>query len=195
MQKWEKKIVVLGVVITLVLLVRRATKEDIEFRQLKVKNITKRLPTSRKRRYAPRLLEQIDQIVIHHSATTSGSPESYARHHVENNGWPGIGYHFVIQKDGEVFQTNELDTISYHVSGQNTNSIGICLTGHYDKQQPPTIQLQKCAQLVVALRQKFLRHLDIKGHRDFSTKTCPGNNLDLNDLKSLVDAYEQPIQT
>ena len=69
--------------------------------------------------------------MIHHSATDDGSPEAYARYHVQTRGWPGIGYHFVIQKDGGIYQTNRLDTISYHVSGQNTNSIGICGTGKW----------------------------------------------------------------
>lgn len=194
MQKWQKVLVVFGVVITLTLLVRRATAEDIEYRQLKVKDITNKLPRDRWRRYSSREMEQIDTVVVHHSATSSGTPEAYARYHVEKRGWPGIGYHYVIQKDGTIYQTNQLDTISYHTSGQNTNSIGICLTGDYDKQEPVQIQLQKCAQLIAALRQNFTQELKIRSHAAYSTKTCPGKNINMENIVRLVQAYEQSIE-
>ena len=193
MQKWQKTIVVFGVVITLALLVRRAKAEDIAYRQLLVKDLTAKLPKGRGKSYAKRELDQIDRIVIHHSATDDGSPEAYARYHVESRGWPGIGYHFVIQKDGGIYQTNRLDTISYHVSGQNTNSIGICLTGNYDKQQPPAVQFQACAQLIAALRQNFVQELDLRAHADFSAKSCPGKNINLEDLSRLAAAYTTPL--
>jgi N-acetyl-anhydromuramyl-L-alanine amidase AmpD len=192
MQKWQKTIVVFGVVITLALLVRRAKAEDITYRQLLVKDLTAKLPRGQQR-YEKRKLEQIDRIVIHHSATSDGSPEAYARYHVETRGWPGIGYHFVIQKDGGIYQTNRLDTISYHVSGQNTNSIGICLTGNYDKQQPPQVQLQACAQLIATLRQNFVQELDLRAHADFSAKSCPGKNVNLEEISRLVAAYATPL--
>ncbi len=189
MKKWEKKIVALGVVFTMVLLIRRATKEDVEFKKIKVKDVSKKLTISKTKKYSRRELLDIDQIIIHHSATTSGTPASFAKWHVHERGWPGIGYHYVIQKDGTIYQTNDLDVVSYHTSGQNTRSIGICLTGNYDKQTPPAIQLQQCAQLITALDELLFNDLIIFGHRDFSTKTCPGANIDLTYLKGLVNSY------
>ncbi|HKK77087.1 MAG TPA: peptidoglycan recognition family protein [Saprospiraceae bacterium] len=193
MQKWQKTIVVFGVVITLALLVRRAKAEDIAYRQLLVKDLTGKLPRGKGKSYEKRALEQIDRIVIHHSATNDGSPEAYALYHVETRGWPGIGYHFVIQKDGGIYQTNRLETISYHVSGQNTNSIGICLTGNYDQQQPPIAQLQACAQLIASLRQNFVQELTLRAHADFSAKSCPGKNINLEEIGRLAAAYATPL--
>lgn len=187
MTKWEKVIVVFGVVITLTLLVRRATAKEI-YQGLQVRNITGKLKKHRSKNYGRRKLEQIDNAAVHHSATNSGTPEAYARYHVDSNGWPGIGYHFVIQKDGTIYQTNDLETVSYHVSSHNTRSIGICLTGNYDTQTPPQIQLDQCAFLIAALRNKLPQPLEISGHRDFSTKTCPGNNVDMAYIKRVADA-------
>ena len=193
MGKWEKTIVIFGVVISLILLVRRAKASDIQLPQVKVKNITKKLKRHPTREYAKRELEQINNVVIHHSATKSGTPQSYARYHVDTHGWPGIGYHYVIQKDGTIYQTNELDTISFHVSGHNTRSIGICLTGHYDQQAVPEIQLQQCGKLIASLRSMLPKEIEISGHRDFSTKSCPGDKVDIGYLKSLADGYRNVI--
>ena len=57
MGKWEKRIVIFGVVITLVLLVRRATARDIQLNEVKVKNITDKLKKHSSKRYAKRQLE------------------------------------------------------------------------------------------------------------------------------------------
>ncbi|MEO0341157.1 MAG: peptidoglycan recognition family protein [Bacteroidota bacterium] len=194
MKKWEKKIVALGVVFTIVLLIRRATKDDVELKQIKVKDVSKQLPRSKTKQYSKRELLDIDQIIVHHSATSGGSPTSFARHHVQTRGWPGIGYHYVISKDGKIYQTNDLDAISYHTSGQNSRSIGICLTGNYDEEKPPSIQLQQCAQLILALDELLFNDLVVLGHRDFSAKSCPGDNFDLDHLKSMVAAYRNEVR-
>lgn len=151
-----------------------------------LRNIVEELPHGNLS-YSKRSIYSIDKIVIHHSATTDGSPEAYANYHVNTRGWPGIGYHFVIQKDGQVFQTNYLDTVSYHTSGQNTRSIGICLTGNYDSQQPPAAQMEALINLVRYLA-KFLGRLAIHGHNEFSGKTCPGNNINVQTIENLAYA-------
>lgn len=134
------------------------------------------LPRNPNERYATRSLSQIQQIVIHHSATNSGSAAAYANYHVEHRGWPGIGYHFVIDKDGTINQTNYLETVSYHVSGQNTRSIGICLTGNFDVQEPTASQINSLVRLIQHLSTQLGR-LPLKEHNDFAAKSCPGENL------------------
>lgn len=148
-------------------------------------DIVNTLAKDPKRTYATRSLSSIRQIVIHHSATTSGSAAAYAKYHVENRGWPGIGYHFVIDKDGTINLTNYLETISYHVSGQNTRSIGICLTGNFDIQQPTTAQLNSVVRLIRFLSDQLGR-LPIKGHNDYAAKSCPGNNISTQYIEQLA---------
>ena len=141
------------------------------------------LPRSIWKSYSTRSIDEIEQVVIHHSLTKSGSPAAYAKYHVDKNGWPGIGYHYVISKEGEIVQTQPLRTVSFHTSGQNTRSIGICLTGDYDVQQAPEVQLDACVKLIKWLEQKELkRSLQIAGHNKYSSKSCPGRNINVNEI-------------
>lgn len=150
---------------------------------IQINNITAQLPKAPGKSYGKRALSQIQQFVLHHSATTSGDPWAYARYHVEERGWPGIGYHFVIQPDGTVYQTNELTTLSYHTEGQNTRSVGICLTGSYDNSQPPPAQYSALISLLRHLGD-LLGQKPIYGHHSFSPKSCPGNAIDVAAIQS-----------
>lgn len=128
--------------------------------------------------YPTRQLSQIKRIVVHHAAAQNQTAVDYARYHVGSNGWPGIGYHYVIEKNGRVIQGNPLENISYHVgAGENTPSIGICLSGNFDIEHPTPIQLKRLEQLIKKLRQDLPQALEINGHRDFKNKSCPGDNL------------------
>lgn len=149
----------------------------------KIIDITDQLPKNGN--YGKRSLSQIVRFVIHHSATTTGDPWQYAKYHVENHGWPGIGYHFVIQKDGTIYQTNSLDTISYHVEGNNTASLGICLTGNYEVETPPIAQINSLVWLLKKLSSE-LGQKPIEGHRAFKSTKCPGDHIDTEAISQMV---------
>ncbi len=138
----------------------------------KVVHIQYQLP--KKSAYKKRALAAINQIVIHHSAD-NGTPESIASYHV-SKGWPGIGYHYVIAKDGTVYHTNDIDEASYNVAQQNTRSLGICLIGNYEKDTPPDQQVASLKWLVKALR-NIVGAIEVVGHRDRVATACPGKNL------------------
>lgn len=190
---WTKQLLIGGFVLDISMVLRKATKEEMMAALPDVKNLIKSLPKHIWRRYKKRSLDKIDMVVVHHSATTSGTAKSFARYHVNSRGWPGIGYHYVIDKDGTINQTNELENISYHVSGQNTNSIGICLVGDYDKQKPPAIQMDQCARLIVSLQNQLDQELKIRGHSAFSKKTCPGLNFNMEDIVNRVVQFQNNL--
>ena len=106
-------------------------------------DITDKLQKHTSNKYKARLATAIRQIVIHHSATrpisVSGiaDAEAFARYHVIELGWPGIGYHYVIGKDGTVLKTNPNSVSSYHAGKANATSLGICLVGAFDAKEPP----------------------------------------------------------
>lgn len=154
---------------------------------VKVYDIRNDLTRHATKRYGRRGLGQIETLIVHHSATTSGSATAFARYHVNNLGWPGIAYHYVIDKDGRINQTQDLETISWHVSGQNTRAVGVCCVGHYDQQTPPRAQLDSLVLLLKALKTK-LPGVEIRGHRDYSAKTCPGNNFPLEEVVRKVNS-------
>lgn len=151
---------------------------------MQIIDLADKLPRGSKR-YKTRPIAAISKIVVHHSATTSGTPEAFARYHVEDRRWPGIGYHYVIDKQGRVYKTNHADVISYHASGINSISLGVCLVGNFDVEQPPAAQWQALVGLLKDLMAAYgVKPHNVIGHREVpAPKSCPGRNIDMDALR------------
>jgi len=150
----------------------------------KINDKSHALPLHPTKRYQTRNLERIKYIVIHHSAVSPDvTPERIAKYHIENLDWPGIGYHFYICPDGAIYQTNELETISYHVGAKiegvpvNDISVGICLAGSFTGEaRPQKAQLISSASLCAYLLRELSLPIEaIKGHKEFMATRCPGD--------------------
>lgn len=147
-------------------------------------NIVNDLPRHPTKKYATRDIKDLKYIAVHHSGTVEGTPKSFAEYHIKKNDWPGIGYHYVITKQGVVYKTNNITTISYHVGDYNRQAIGICLVGDFDKEKPTEAQYQALREL---LQELSIYNLEIKGHKDFMNRTCPGKNFDFSQLKTKTE--------
>jgi len=152
--------------------------------KLRIIDITNQLPKG-PGTYAKRHLGQIVRFVIHHSADPKGTPQKYANYHVYSHGWPGIGYHFVIQKDGTIYQTNALETISYGVANYNTGSVNICLTGNYTIEMPPPKQMESLIWLLKDLSGR-LGPKPIEAHSTYTATKCPGDNINTEQISQAV---------
>lgn len=148
---------------------------------VKPEDVTNKLTTNGS--YPKRSLSGITDITVHHSASTTGSPEGYAKHHVNNNGWPGIGYHFVIQPDGYIYQTNELDTASYHNGFNNSQAIGIVMTGNFNIDEPTSKQLRSLRKLIRNLKIHIPSIKNVVGHGQVISTSCPGSNTDVDSIR------------
>ena len=150
---------------------------------IKVENIVNDLDKHPTKVYSNRNLDQIDKIILHHFAS-DGTPYAVAKYHIrpDKNNWPGIGYHYVIAKDGTIYQTNYLHTISYHVAGQNTSSIGIALEGNFEIEPHIQVQIDSLNKLIPYLRSHFTQPLEVYQHSDFANKPYDAN-LDLAPYK------------
>lgn len=134
--------------------------------------------------YSKRNLNQIEQIIVHHAGVTGQNAEDYADYHTGSKGWSGIGYHYVIERNGNlgdsrsiIVQGNPLDNVSYHTRGQNTKSIGICLSGNFEVEQPTPEQMEALTWLIAHIRKELPQDLEVYGHKDFGSTSCPGINL------------------
>lgn len=87
---------------------------------------------------AQQLLKNIKRIVVHATSTLADQNAGFEfchRVHVKENGWSGIGYHYGVEQDGNIWQGRAIDfdngkaDIGAHVKGFNTGSIGIVLSG------------------------------------------------------------------
>ncbi len=128
--------------------------------------------------YPTRQLKAITHICIHHSAVAGTVPvEHVAQYHVESQGWPGIGYHYYVKPDGTIYQTQRLETASYHVNNNNHYSLGICVSGNFTYAPPPQIQIDAAAHLTAWLMQELkIPEKNILGHKEFpdNDTSCPG---------------------
>ncbi len=125
--------------------------------------------------------EVTDMIVIHHTggADIDASAEQIDGWH-KNNGWSGIGYHFVIRKDGTIERGRPEWAVGAHAYGENWHTIGIHLSGDFSVAEPTEAQIESTAMLLANLCVDYGLPIDddhIVGHRDLMSTDCPGDNL------------------
>jgi len=149
---------------------------------------------------------------VHHTVTTNSyNPgdvpaiiRSIYAYHVQGEGWCDIGYNFLVDKFGRVFEGRyggvENSILGAHTGGFNTDSFGVSMIGTYDTVTPPKAMTDALSQLIAW---KFsMSYLNpegqetltaasfsgnryptgtnvtfntISGHRDADLTACPGN--------------------
>jgi hypothetical protein len=164
------------------------------------------------RRGPPRYADGVHLAIVHHTAGsnayTAGQSAAIVRaielYHVQGNGWNDIGYNFLVDKYGQIFEGRyggmTRAVIGAHAMGFNTGSVGVSLVGNYSS---ATVTPAARAALVSLLAWRLdLAHVDplsrvvrvsagnpryppgravtlnaISAHRDTYPTSCPGNNL------------------
>lgn len=126
--------------------------------------------------------DRTDYIVVHCSATRPSQDIGRAdidRWH-RAKGWNGIGYNYVIRRDGTLEVGRPLEAVGSHVLGYNEVSVGICLAGGVaeDGKTPEDnftpAQKDTLAKAVRILLKEYPK-ATVQGHRDFPkvAKACP----------------------
>ena len=139
------------------------------------------------------------KIILHHSATKDSGTVSWnaiRRYHVNVCSWGDIGYHFGIEfitdpgdpkGSYEIITGRTLDRAGAHTSGQNSSSIGVCFVGNFDEGPVPPEQWRQGVKIVKWLCTHYgILPKDIYGHREFSPKTCPGAQFDIEAFRKDV---------
>lgn len=122
-----------------------------------------------------------DMIVIHHTGCNDvdASAEEIHSWHL-NNGWSGIGYHYVIRKDGTIERGRPEWAIGSHAYGENSHTIGIHLSGDFEQAYPTDKQIEKCAMLIADIADRYglpINRNTVVGHGELMATDCPGSNL------------------
>lgn len=104
-------------------------------------------------------------------------------------------YGYIIERNGAVVQCRKDDEISWH-SGDwdmNTKSIGICLLGNFDKEKPDNEQIFALRDLLKGLAGKYnIPKENILGHNEVKTTRCPGKEIKIAYIRTLIKAKEFP---
>ena len=163
-------------------------------------------------RAKPQIAASIKVAIVHHTVNANSYTRAQApalvrgieTYHVKGNGWNDIGYNFVIDRFGTVYEGRgggiDKNVIGAHSLGFNTGSVGVSLLGTYSRAAPT--QAQQDALVKLLAWRLDVAHLDplsfqrvtslgnsrfragspvnlraISGHRDTYFTDCPGANL------------------
>jgi N-acetyl-anhydromuramyl-L-alanine amidase AmpD len=135
-------------------------------------------------KYAKTPTNIINKILVHHTGGTDKDPLADTSHHTfaivksfhKSKGWDTIGYHFFIEKTGDIWQGRPVQMHGAHCASQNKQSIGVCLAGNFDKTIPTDAQISSLRGLLQKLTQEYTI-IEIVPHRKYDPKTCYGKNL------------------
>jgi N-acetylmuramoyl-L-alanine amidase-like protein len=161
------------------------------------------------RRAPPSYAMSVQFALVHHTAGSNSYTASQSAaivrgievYHVKGNGWNDIGYNFLIDKYGQVFEGRyggvDKNVIGAHAEGFNTGSFGVAMLGTYGSAAPPAVARTALADLLAW--RLDVAHVDplssltwvsggnaryasgvpvllraVSGHRDTGFTTCPG---------------------
>lgn len=122
-----------------------------------------------------------EKIIIHHAAIKSVDADTIHRMHQEK-GWSGIGYHYFIDKSGNIYEGRPEGAIGAHAYKNNQNTLGICLEGNFEEELIGDEQYKALIELLKYLVLKYPIN-NIEGHNDVSDTLCPGKNINKNKIK------------
>ncbi len=143
---------------------------------------------------APVLRERWRFIIVHNSGTRQGNARIFDYYHkhvrrMQN----GLAYHFVIGNgtssgDGEIEVgnrwTRQINGGHVHSDYLNNISLGICLVGDFNRDQPTRAQLGACEELIRYLRARCGKaggkEIPVRPHREMNpprwATDCPGDD-------------------
>src|SRR5262249_60311575 len=156
--------------------------------------------------YAP----QVQFAIVHHTAGRNDYSRSEAAaivkgiqlFHVQGNGWNDIGYNFLVDRFGTVYEGRaggiERNVIGAHAQGFNTGTTGVALMGNFARAVPTRAEQDALVGLLAW--RLDVAHVDplsrvvypsagnfkfrpgkvvtlraISGHRDTGPSECPGS--------------------
>ncbi|HZB85475.1 MAG TPA: N-acetylmuramoyl-L-alanine amidase [Gaiellaceae bacterium] len=163
-------------------------------------------------RGTPAYADRVRLSVVHHTAGTNGYSRAQAagivrgiqRYHVQGNGWNDIGYNFLVDKYGRIYEGRAggiaRNVIGAHAQGFNTGSVGVAVLGTYGSRRISSAA-RSAIQRLLAWRLD-VAHVDpvsrltfasygnphfpagtrvrlraVSGHRDTGSTSCPGSSL------------------
>lgn len=161
------------------------------------------------RRAPPSYATDVRFAIVHHTAGRNDYSRAEAPaivrgiqlFHVQGNGWNDIGYNFLVDRFGTVYEGRfggiDRNVVGAHAMGFNTGSVGVALLGTYGGTAPSAAAQDAIARLLAwrldlahadptglltvisAGSEKYARGIPVSlrtvsGHRDTGFTECPG---------------------
>ncbi len=164
------------------------------------------------RRAGPSFAATLRLALVHHTAGANGYTAAEAPalvraiqlYHVKGNGWNDVGYNFLVDRFGTVYEGRyggvERNVVGAHAEGFNTGSVGVAVLGEYSSLAVTPKARESVARLLAwrldlahvdpATTQSFISGGNarfpaglpvflrtVSGHRDTGFTDCPGTAL------------------
>lgn len=153
-------------------------------------------------------MREINCLVIHHSASASGSVDEFRKEHMAK-GWADIGYHEVIgnghgSPDGHIGQGRQHQYLGAAVFGANTGKLHVCLVGNFHKDDPgytgkPTkAQMTALGHWLLTNGHRYGRQIGhrpprVSDHRSEAIRghatACPGSEFPTGPVRAWYSLY------
>lgn len=140
-----------------------------------------------------RKAEKFHRLTVHHSGSTKAvhTIKNAVIHDLDGvltshrqRRYGDIGYHFIIDFAGRVWEGRSSVFQGAHVLGENRGNLAVMLLGNFDEQEPSEQQLASMYKTIHALRRQYAIPVgSIYGHRDLGASACPGKNVYSHVLK------------
>lgn len=107
----------------------------------------------------------------------------------------GIGYHFVVRKDGIIERGLPIYARGIHTVGHDWHSIGIHVSGYFENEGPSSQQIEALSLLIANLASKYNLEISrdtVKGAKELLDPyyfLSPGRNLDLTEVVGKAKWY------
>lgn len=156
----------------------------------------------------------VTHLVVHHSAGTNTSNDWSAvvraiwNYHTGTNNWADVGYNYLIDPNGVIYEGRGNNVVGAHFSGMNARTMGVCMLGNFQTSSPTQAMSDALTELLgwkacdidalptsSAIFAGNNTNLNvICGHRDSNnpaTTLCPGDNLYplLPSIRNNTEAY------
>lgn len=140
---------------------------------------------------------QMTQVIIHHT-TSNLTLHQYRRFFRYTLGWVRCGYHYLIRKNGAVYQYTDERSRAWGAGAENVSAIHIALNGNFENQHPTAAQLTTLNALVRDICQR--RNIPItrvRGHGRIQGQAtaCPGRNLPNSAWQNALRAQTPPANS
>ncbi len=168
--------------------------------EFKIKSTVKKDGSGRVYRWAGQYSQTIRLLVVHHAGlVVQGDPRppverlrALHKYHAVNRGWGDIGYNFVVDENGQVYEgrAGGKFVVGGHAYCNNIGTIGIAVMGNFEMEQPSQAQAKGLKWLLHDLSMQYGLDLSratqfhgkklaspIVAHRDLLSTLCPGYHL------------------
>jgi hypothetical protein len=136
----------------------------------------------------------VRRITVHHSAVNSADLvskadaarqlEAFRSNHVSRTDgetglhWVDIGYHYIIDPSGRIWEGRPITIEGAHVSHTNQHNLGVMLMGNFDVQRPTRAALEALDNFVAGQMKRYRVNIaSVFTHQELKSTECPGRNL------------------